>query len=244
MRKFGLIGEHLPHSFSGRYFAAKFESEGIEGCEYSLYELPQIEALEELLRSTPELEGFNVTIPYKQQVMRYLTGLSAEAEAIGAVNCVKIEGEELIGYNTDVIGLRDSLLEFLGEERPSDALILGTGGAALAVEYIMRDLGIQYRVVSRSAGDGRITYEEVTEEVISSCKLIINATPLGTYPAVEGAAPIPYGAITPQHYLFDLVYNPPLTKFLAQGEAQGAKVCNGQAMLVGQAEAAWAIWNQ
>ncbi len=140
MRKFGLIGEHLPHSFSGKYFTQKFKNEGISDCLYSLYELPQIEDLEGLLHSTPELEGFNVTIPYKQQVMKYLTSLSPEAEAVGAVNCVKLIAQEAIGYNTDVIGLRNSMCNFLGDYRPAYALILGTGGAALAVEYLMREM--------------------------------------------------------------------------------------------------------
>lgn len=238
-----MIGEHLPHSFSGKYFASKFEAEGIKGCEYSLYELPQIEALEELLRSTPEIEGFNVTIPYKQQVMQYLTSLSAEAEAIGAVNCVTVNGDKLVGYNTDVIGFRDSLLELLAGEIPSRALILGTGGASLAVEYIMRDLDIDYQVVSRKSSDNRISYEQLTKEIIESHKLIINATPLGTFPNVNTAPNLPYDAITPEHYLFDLVYNPPLTKFLEEGKSRGAKICNGEAMLIGQAEAAWKIWN-
>ncbi len=244
MRRFGLIGEHLPHSFSGKYFASKFEREGIPDCDYSLYELPTIEALEPLLTSTPPLEGFNITIPYKQQVMKYLTQLSPEAEAIGAVNCVKIEGKELIGYNTDIIGFQSSLLDLLGEQRPEHALILGTGGAALAVEYILRYLGIEYIVVSRKAGEGRITYADIDAEVMAKNRLIINATPLGTYPDVENAPDIPYEYITEDHFLYDLVYNPPLTKFLEMGQAQGASICNGQAMLVAQAEAAWAIWNR
>ncbi len=245
MRKFGLIGEHLPHSFSGKYFAEKFETEGIEGCEYSLYELAKIEELEELLRSTPELEGFNVTIPYKQQVMRYLSSLSPEAEAVGAVNCVKrSEDGALVGYNTDVVGLRSSLLDLLGDARPKQALILGTGGAALAAEYILKEIGIDYILVSRSGGDGRLGYGDVTAEVIARNALIINATPLGTFPNVDTAPNIPYEHITPSHYLFDLVYNPPLTKFLSNGQVRGAKIRNGNDMLIGQAEAAWEIWNR
>lgn len=244
MRRFGLIGEHLPHSFSGRYFAAKFEREGIAGCDYSLYELPTIEHLEQLLASEPPIEGFNVTIPYKQQVMKYLTKLSPEAEAIGAVNCVKREGEDLVGYNTDIIGFRDSLLTLLGGVRPTHALILGTGGAALAVEYILKELGIGYSVVSRSAAEGRITYADLTQEVVSESRLIVNATPLGTFPNVDSAPDIPYEYITASHFLYDLVYNPPLTKFLASGRSQGAAICNGEAMLVAQAEAAWSIWNR
>lgn len=244
MRKFGLIGEHLPHSFSGKYFAEKFKNENISECDYSLYELPKIEDLEQLLNSQPPLEGFNVTIPYKQQVMKYLTKLSPEAKAVGAVNCVKIEGRELTGYNTDIIGFKMSLLDMLGDYRPDHALILGTGGAALAVEYILSELDIKYSIVSRKGGDDRIAYDELTKEVINANKLIINATPVGTFPEVDFAPNIPYEYLTSEHYLYDLIYNPPLTKFLANGESKGAKICNGQAMLIAQAEAAWAIWNE
>ncbi len=244
MRKFGLIGEHLPHSFSGKYFAEKFLREGIADCEYSLYELPRIEDLEPLLSSTPEIEGFNVTIPYKQQVMRYLASLSAEAKAVGAVNCVRREADGWVGYNTDVVGLRNSLLDFLDDTKPSHALILGTGGAALAAEYILQELGIEYTIVSRTKSEKQITYSEITAEVIECNKLIINATPLGTFPNTDTSPDIPYEHITPDHYLFDLVYNPPLTKFLASGESRGAKICNGTEMLIGQAEAAWEIWNR
>ncbi len=243
MRKFGLIGEHLPHSFSGRYFAEKFLREGISGCEYSLYELASIADVEPLLNDTPELEGFNVTIPYKQQIMQYLTSLSAEAEAVGAVNCVKREGDGWVGYNTDVIGLRNSMLNFLDDVRPSHALILGTGGAALAAEYILRELGIDYTVVSRRESKNKITYSDITADVIAKNRLIINATPLGTYPNITTAPEIPYASLTSDHYLFDLVYNPPLTRFLESGELHGAHICNGSDMLVGQAEAAWEIWN-
>lgn len=244
MRRFGLIGEHLPHSFSGKYFAEKFKREGILNCDFSLYELPTIEDIEQLLNSQPPLEGFNVTNPYKQQVMKYLTKLSPEAEAVGAVNCVKIEGNELTGHNTDIIGFRESLVDMLGGNRPAHALVLGTGGAALAVEYILKGLNIEYSVVSRSAGDGRITYDDITEEVMNNNKLIINATPVGTFPKVDYAPNIPYEYLTSEHFLYDLVYNPPLTKFLANGESKGAKICNGHAMLVAQAEAAWRIWNE
>ncbi len=245
MRQFGLIGEHLPHSFSGVYFAEKFEREQICDCNYALYELAQIEELEQLLLSTPQMVGFNVTIPYKQQVLRYLTQLSPEAEAVGAVNCVKIVGEQLIGYNTDIIGLGDSLSSFLDGVRPLHALILGSGGASLAVEYILKQLGIEYSVVSRTPrNSSQITYSDITSEVIAENKLIINATPLGTFPNVETMPDIAYEYLTAEHYLFDLVYNPPLTKFLKMGELKGAKICNGQAMLIGQAEAAWKIWNE
>lgn len=242
MRKFGLIGRHLPHSFSGRYFTQKFEREGIDNCQYLLYEMATIEGVEDLLADA-EIEGFSVTIPYKLEVMRYLTSLSEEAEAVGAVNCVKRCGEELIGYNTDIIGFEESLKKFLGNERPAKALILGSGGASMAVEYVLGRLGIEFTIVSRSGGEGRYSYEQLTAEVIAENRLIVNATPLGTFPDVDNAPAIDYTLLTSSHYLYDLVYNPPLTKFLALGQQNGAKICNGEAMLVSQAEAAWRIWN-
>lgn len=243
MRKFGLIGRHLPHSFSGRYFTGKFEREGIEDCQYLLYEMETIEGVEALL-ADPEIEGFSVTIPYKLEVMRYLTSLSEEAEAVGAVNCVSRRGDEIKGYNTDIIGFEESLLTLLDGERPEKALILGSGGASMAVEYVLGRLGIAFTVVSRRGGEGRYSYEELTPEVIDEHRLIVNATPLGTFPDIDNAPALNYSAITPNHYLYDLVYNPPLTKFLSLGQQNGAKVCNGQAMLVSQAEAAWKIWNR
>ncbi len=245
MRKFALIGEHLPHSFSAKYFGEKFKREGIDDCSYSLCELSHIEEVENLLNDS-EVVGFNVTIPYKLQIIKYLDSLSVEAEAIGAVNCVAINRAtgERVGYNTDIIGLRDSMLKFLGEDIPQRALILGTGGAAQAVQYLMMELGIEYLIVSRDATKGNITYDELTPEIIAEHRLIINATPLGTYPNVESFPRLPYAFLTPEHYLYDLVYNPPLTQFLEFGQQRGAKICNGLEMLTGQAEAAWRIWNR
>ncbi len=244
MRKFALIGEHLPHSFSGKYFAEKFQKEGIADCEYSLCELSKIEEVERLF-DDKEVVGFNVTIPYKLQIMQYLDSLSPEAERIGAVNCVAISKDgKRTGYNTDIMGLRESMLEFLGGDIPPKALILGTGGAAQAVQYLMMELGIEYLIVSRDATKGNITYDDITPEMIGEYRLIINATPLGTYPNVDSFPTLPYAYLTPKHYLYDLVYNPPLTQFLSFGQDRGAKICNGQAMLVGQAEAAWRIWNK
>ncbi len=244
MRKFALIGEHLPHSFSGKYFAEKFEREGISDATYATCEMPTIKGVEKLL-SDPEMVGFNVTIPYKLQIMNYLTALSPEAERVGAVNCVKLTSQgEKIGYNTDIIGFRDSLLTFLGGDIPPRALILGTGGAAQAVQYVLAELGIEYLIVSRDATKGNITYDDITPEVITEYRLIINSTPLGTYPDVDSFPKLPYAYLTPNHYLYDLVYNPPLTQFLSFGKDRGSHICNGQAMLEGQAEAAWRIWNE
>lgn len=242
MRRFGIIGRPLRHSASARHFTAKFEQEGLD-CAFAQYELPSIEALPELLASTPELEGFNVTIPYKQQVMRYLDGLSPEAERIGAVNCVRCKEGKLIGHNTDIIGLRVALDELLEDREIEHALVLGTGGASQAVQYALSERGIAYDLISRDPAKGNYTYDNLPVEVVAASKLIINATPVGTWPDVEEAPRIPYAYITPEHHLLDLVYNPPLTQFLAYGEQRGARIMNGERMFLGQAAAGWAIWN-
>lgn len=244
MREFGLIGYPLGHSFSAKYFNEKFQREGIKDCSYSLFELESIEELEALFKAHPNLCGFNVTIPYKREILRYLDDLSFEARMIGAVNCVKCEGGQRVGYNTDAIGLRASLAEFLGGYLPERALVLGTGGASQAVQYILTEFGIPFDLVSRDAAKGNYTYDNLPPEVVRDSKLIINSTPVGTYPNVEEAPRLPYAYVGEEHYLFDLVYNPKVTSFLDYGMQRGAKVCNGEAMLVGQAEAAWEIWSK
>lgn len=245
MRRFGLIGRPLGHSASAAYFAAKFEREGISDCAYALYELPQIGALKELLNATPELCGFNVTIPYKREVMPLLDELSHDARMIGAVNCVRRTADgRLVGHNTDIEGLRASLDQLLGGEEPEHALVLGTGGAAQAVQYALAERGIAFDIVSRDAAKGNYTYDELPCEVVEISRLIINASPVGTYPAVDQAPRIPYGYLTPGHYLLDLVYNPPLTQFLEYGRQRGAHLLNGETMFRAQAEASWRIWNE
>ena len=190
------------------------------------------------------LRGFNVTIPYKQAIVPYLSGLSDEARAIGAVNCVKITPEGLTGYNTDAYGFRRSLLNLLGDVRPEKALVLGTGGASKAVKYVLEQLGIAFDAVSRDGKNGAYTYGDLSEEIVRAHRLIVNATPLGTFPNVEGCPVLPYEALGAGHFLFDLVYNPAVTEFLKRGAAQGAATRNGYDMLVGQAEKAWEIWNE
>ncbi|MFR9649699.1 MAG: shikimate dehydrogenase [Rikenellaceae bacterium] len=244
MRKFGLIGRTLKHSFSGEYFAKKFISEGIEGCSYSLFELADISEVERMISENPELEGFNITIPYKRDIMPYLTALSTEAQSVGAVNCVKIEGGKLTGHNTDVRGFSNALTSFLDGAKPQRALILGTGGASQAVQYSLGNMGILFDVVSRGRGQADLTYEDITGEVIARSQLIINSTPLGTFPDVDSAPQLPYELLTSDHFLFDLVYNPPTTAFMKRGAQQWAKTMNGYAMLVGQAEESWSIWNR
>ncbi len=244
MRRYGLIGRPLGHSFSARYFADKFRREGIAECDYALFELPAIEALPELLAAQPQLRGFNVTIPYKQQIFDYLDVVSQEAERIGAVNCVRRDGDRLAGYNTDIEGIRLSLGMLLGDDVPEAALVLGTGGASQAVQYALAEAGIPYAVVSRDPARGNLVYDDLTPDVVAAHRLIVNATPVGTYPRVEEAPALPYGALTSGHYLFDLVYNPARTQFLQRGERQGAHTLNGLRMLEVQAEASWRIWNE
>lgn len=244
MRRFGLIGKKLGHSFSARYFAEKFEREGLRGCDYSLYELPEIGCVEEFML-TPELVGFNVTIPYKQQIIPYLDGLHPQAAEVGAVNCVKILSDgKKIGYNTDVDGVRVSLDKLLEGEDVDAALILGSGGAAQAVHYVLHERGVKFQIVSRDKSRGDLTYDELTQKVIESHRLIINASPVGMYPACDNAPTIPYAMLSSSHFLFDLVYNPLITRFMELGAAQGAKTLSGIDMLYAQAESAWRIWNE
>ena len=244
MKRFGLIGKKLGHSFSAKYFAEKFEREGLLECDYSLYELPEIECVKEFML-TPDLVGFNVTIPYKQQIIPYLDALDAQAREVGAVNCVKIERDgRRVGYNTDVDGIRLSLDKLLGEEKVSAALVLGTGGASQAVQYVLRERGVNYKVVSREKGKADLTYDDLTQDVMATHRLIINASPVGMYPACDNCPDIPYAMLSGSHYLFDLVYNPLTTRFVELGAEQGAATLSGIDMLYAQAESAWRIWNR
>lgn len=246
MKQLGLIGRTLAHSFSAKYFAEKFFREGLsEEYSYKLYELPTIDCLKDLLESEPNLIGFNVTIPYKQQIIPYLDSLSDEAREIGAVNCVRVESDgRLVGYNTDVDGIRLTLDKLLSGDKVESALILGSGGAARAVGYVLRERAIQYRIVSRSKASGNITYDELSREVIAGNRLIINCSPVGMYPHCDEAPAIDYEALTTAHKLFDLVYNPQITRFVEKGLAQGAKAVSGLDMLYAQAESAWQIWTK
>ena len=244
MKRFGLIGKKLGHSFSAKYFAEKFEREGLRDCDYSLYELAEIGEVVEFM-ATPDLVGFNVTIPYKQQIIPYLTDLSNEARNIGAVNCVKllVDGTR-VGYNTDVDGIRISLDKLLGSAEISSALVLGTGGASQAVQYVLAERGIAYSIVSRDAARGNVTYADLSPEVMVENQLIINTSPVGMYPHHDQAPDIPYEELGENHFLFDLVYNPERTLFVEKGAACGAHTLSGLDMLYAQAEAAWKIWNK
>ncbi|MFI3285314.1 MAG: shikimate dehydrogenase [Rikenellaceae bacterium] len=244
MRKFGLIGKSLKHSFSAKYFSEKFEREQINNCSYSLFELEKIEDILDLLRKEPELCGFNITIPYKQQIFPYLDSIDIEAERIGAVNCVKIVEGKLHGYNADIVGLRSSMAKLLKGAYIDRALVLGTGGASSAVQYMLGEMGVEFELVSRDPLKSTITYSTISPEEILRAKLIINTTPLGTFPNIDSAPSIPYAFVSPSHYLFDLVYNPPVTQFLSYGQQRGAQTLNGEVMLLAQAEESWRIWNQ
>ncbi len=243
MRRFGLIGRPLGHSASAAYFAAKFAREGIGDALYELYELPAVGELPRLLADHPDLAGFNVTIPYKQAVIPYLDDLAFEARNIGAVNCVGRSGDRLTGYNTDLEGLRASFAGLLGDGVPERALVLGTGGASQAVQYALAELGVEYALVSRDPMKGDFTYDTLPPEEVAERLLIVNASPVGTYPAVDEAPRIPYAFVTPRHRVLDLVYNPAQTLFLAYAEQRGARTMNGETMFRVQAEASWRIWN-
>lgn len=240
MRHFGLIGYPLTHSFSARYFNEKFKSERIDA-EYSLLELASVEELEKLIGG---LSGFNVTIPYKKAVIPYLAQISDEALAVGAVNCVRVGHDgKLHGYNTDVVGIRATLTQ-CGDLSGTKALVLGSGGAAAAVKFVLKEIGIDYLTVSRSRDRGDCTYSDLTSDLIGGHRLIVNATPLGMYPETDTMPDIPYSALTGEHVLFDLIYNPEQTRFLQEGASRGARTFNGREMFVRQAEASWLIWNQ
>ena len=244
MRHFGLIGFPLGHSFSKKYFSAKFESENIDA-EYSLYELPEITEFNKLLRQK-ELSGLNVTIPYKEQVIAFLDELDDTAAKIGAVNVIRFIREDerltLKGYNSDAIGFENSLTPLL-KPHHTRALILGTGGASKAIRYVLNKLGIETTYVSRNPKAGQITYKQLDRQIISEHTVIVNASPVGTFPHSDECPDIPYEFLSDKHLLFDVVYNPAETLFLKKGKEQGATCLNGESMLVGQAVAAWQIWN-
>ncbi len=245
----GLIGYPLEHSYSERFFNERFARLGYDFVEYRNFPLEQIEDLPQLLELFPEICGFNVTSPYKQSVMKYLTWFSEEASEVNAVNTVivKREGESygLYGYNTDIYGFEQSFLPEL-EPHHKKALILGTGGAAQAVAYVLRRNGLEYSFVSRGnfEGSNTFSYGDLDSKIMQEHQIIINATPIGMYPQVNLYPPLPYEYLGEGHLLFDLIYNPAETKFLALGKSQGAKTVNGLLMLEKQAEKAWEIFEQ
>ena len=242
---FGLIGRNISYSFSRGYFTEKFDHLGLNDFQYVNFDLEKIDQFESVvLPKLSEIGGLNVTIPYKEEILQFLDEIDPEAKQIGAVNTVKIlPDNRLKGFNTDVYGFENALSEQL-DSRHDAALILGTGGASKAVAYVMSKLGLSYKFVSRrSSGGNCLLYEELDKKLLEEHKVIVNCTPLGTFPDVEKKPDLPYQFLTSEHLLFDLIYNPEKTAFLLEGEAKGAKILNGSLMLKLQADRAWAIWN-
>ena len=242
VRKFGLIGKDIDYSFSRGYFADKFLKEHLEDCQYDNYDCPTVEHVFATLKQT-DIVGLNVTIPYKEKIMVALDSLSPQAQEIGAVNTVVFRSDgSLEGHNTDAYGFEHALFDQWAPTLPK-ALILGTGGASKAVEYVLKKKGIHTQYVSRYSGEKTLTYDQLTPELMATVGLIVNCTPLGTHPNTQQAPPIPYDTLTQQHFLFDLIYNPAITEFMKQGQAKGAKTLNGMQMLIHQAEQSWSLWN-
>jgi shikimate dehydrogenase len=244
---YGLIGYPLGHSFSISYHNQRFDDEGIDA-KYVNFEIPSIDNLPEVLSSTPKLKGLNVTIPYKEKVMQYLDTISPEARAIGAVNVIRVTHDgskiKLKGYNSDVIGFTKSIAPMLDKKWHKKALILGTGGASKAIDYGLRNLGLETVFVSRYERPGTIQYERITPEDVEEYNVIINCTPLGMYPKTEECPLLPYEAMDSHTILYDLIYNPDETLFMKRGAQYGAQVKNGLEMLLLQAFASWEFWHE
>ena len=246
MRKYGLIGYPLGHSFSKKYFTEKFQSEHIPDCSYDNFPLENLNGFLELIKSDTELYGLNVTIPYKSEIIRFLDVVDLEAAEIGAVNVIKIKRSHgqflLYGYNSDVTGIRDTLLPFMGDN-VTNALVLGTGGSSRAVCYVLNKFGLKVNLVSREKKHGILSYSDIDASILNATQLIINTTPLGMFPDITGRPDINYEGLNRNHILFDLVYNPEITSFLRMGAEHGCSVISGIKMLHSQAEKAWDIWN-
>jgi shikimate dehydrogenase len=244
-KKFGLIGSTVSHSFSKSYFDEKFFREGLRDYHYDLYPLGNVEELKQLLAENPELSGLNVTVPYKEQVIKMLTDIDSEAKKIGAVNVIKIQNGKLKGFNTDSDAFYETLERWFPKIEQATALVLGTGGSSKAVQQALKKLGVPFKTASREKGKGSYSYEEIEKkpEIISKAKLIINTTPLGMTPNTNSMPPIDCDLLNDSHFVYDLIYNPARTIFLQKAEMQGATIKNGLEMLHLQAEKAWAIWN-
>lgn len=246
LKQYGLIGYPLSHSFSKKYFSEKFRKENIRGCDYDLFEIDKIELVEGIFQKD-NLQGFNVTIPYKHDIMHYMDSFDHSAQKVGAVNVVKIhEDGRRTGFNSDYYGFRTSLENWIPELKQKRALILGIGGAAKAVIAVLNDLGIPFLKVSRDLNKGDLSYQDLFKDpkMLIEHQLIINTTPLGMSPRIDSMPEIEYKQLTPEHYLYDLIYNPAETKFLCEGKKFGTHIKNGLEMLELQAEKSWDIWNQ
>ena len=236
--RFGLIGRNISYSFSAEFFNKKFDKQNISDAVYEIFDLKEIEEVQKIFRDK-SLKGINVTIPYKEKIKKYLDEISPEAAEIGAVNCISINQGIKKGYNTDVYGFEESLKPLLNKQHRA-ALILGSGGASTAVAYVLRKLGIDYKIVSRK---GEFSYKNLNREIIENHQLIINCTPLGTFPEINSKPEIPYEFLNSEHFLYDLVYNPEQTLFLTLAKSRGAQIKNGLEMLKLQAEKSWEIWS-
>lgn len=250
MQRYGLIGRKLEHSFSKDHFTKVFAKAGLKDHRYDLFELADIAEFPGLLKKKPDLRGLNVTIPYKEAVIPYLDDLDPLAAAVGAVNTIVIKDGKTKGYNTDVAGFRSLIGPMTGTltDRGSDvkarALVLGSGGASRAVAFVLREMGLRFRIVSRSRERGDLTWDLIDPTILRVCRLVINTTPLGMHPDAGSEPPLPYSALTSKHALIDLVYNPVETAFLRRGKEHGAKTAGGLGMLKVQAEEAWRIWQE
>ena len=244
-KRFGLIGYPLTHSFSKKYFTERFKKENTPNCQYDLFELKDLSELPRLIEQTPHLIGLNVTIPYKQKVIPFLDQLDPAASSMGAVNVIKLHNGKLTGYNSDYYGFKKTLEIWLPAHFSCQALVLGSGGASQAVCMALTDVGIGYTRVSRSKKERMITYKDLAKnpQIVEKARLIVNTTPVGTYPKVKNYPELPYAFISSDHFLYDLVYNPQITSFMQKGKDQGASTINGYTMLVAQAEKSWEIWN-
>ena len=244
MKTYGLIGRSLGHSFSEKYFSEKFQKENIQGCQYLNFEMENLQKEIPALKKNPELKGLNITIPYKTEIISFLDEMSDECRQINACNCIKIKDGKWFGFNTDVIGFEKSFIPHL-KPYHKKALVLGTGGSSNAVAYVLQKLDIDFLKVSRRENQSPsvISYEDISEEKMKEFEIVINTTPLGTFPNVNECPPLPYESVSNQHYFFDLIYNPSKTLFLSLAEKHGAIIENGSQMLAIQAEESWKIWN-
>lgn len=240
-RRFGLVGKNISYSFSKGYFTKKFEKACLEDHSYENFDLGDISAFSEII-AQKDIAGVNVTIPYKEEIISFLDELDDDAKKIGAVNTIKFDKKGLIGYNTDAYGFKKSLLPLV-KDHHKNALVLGTGGASKAIVFVLQELGIAYQYVSRNPDKNQLSYSQLGESHLDDFQVIVNCSPLGTYPNIDKKPKIPYGYLTRKHLLFDLIYNPAETAFLSEGKKRGAIIQNGLPMLENQAEKAWEIWN-
>lgn len=244
IKLFGLIGRNIDYSFSRKYFSEKFKKNNLNDCVYINYDLKEINDFNKIINKNPSLKGLNVTIPYKKTIIPFLDELSDEAKAINAVNTIVFESSgRKIGHNTDYLGFNKALKEKC-KSRPENALILGSGGASEAVKYVLNKIGCDFKIVSRHPDKNQIGYYQITKEIIKKTNLIINTTPVGTYPKINEAPNIPYKYLDSEHLLFDLIYNPRETEFLKRGKTNGCRITNGYKMLEYQAEKSWELWSK